>query len=63
MILNMQSLVFFSMELKNEFEIAVVNKPSVFEQLKFYCNDEEFCNYHHCNINIEQFYFSMQQGV
>ena len=24
--------------LKNEFETAVVNKPSVFELLKFYCN-------------------------
>ena len=23
--------------LKNEFEIAVVNEPSVFEPLKFYC--------------------------
>ena len=23
--------------LKNEFEIAVVNEPSVFESLKFYC--------------------------
>ena len=27
----------FSKGLKNEFEIAVVNEPSVFEQLKFYC--------------------------
>ena len=25
------------MGLKNEFEIAVVNEPSVFEPLKFYC--------------------------
>ena len=24
--------------LKNEFETAVVNEPSVFEALKFYCN-------------------------
>ena len=29
---------FCSMGLKNEFETAVVNKPSVFEPLKFYCN-------------------------
>ena len=28
---------FFSKGLKNEFEIAVVNEPSVFESLKFYC--------------------------
>ena len=28
---------FFSQGLKNEFETAVVNQPSVFEPLKFYC--------------------------
>ena len=28
----------FSKGLKNEFEIAVVNEPSVFEPLKFYCS-------------------------
>ena len=28
---------FFSKGLKNEFETAVVNKPSVYEPLKFYC--------------------------
>ena len=28
---------FFSEELKNEFETAVVNEPSVFEPSKFYC--------------------------
>ena len=28
---------FFSNGLKNEFETAVVNEPSVFEPLKFYC--------------------------
>ena len=28
---------FFSSGLKNEFETAVVNEPSVFEPLKFYC--------------------------
>ena len=28
---------FFSLGLKNEFETAVVNEPSVFEPLKFYC--------------------------
>ena len=28
---------FFSKGLENEFETAVVNEPSVFEPLKFYC--------------------------
>ena len=28
----------FSKGLKNEFETAMVNEPSVFEPLKFYCN-------------------------
>ena len=28
---------FFPEGLKNEFETAVVNEPSVFESLKFYC--------------------------
>ena len=37
-ILNLQlSVFFFSRGLKNEFEIAVVNEPSVFEPPKFYC--------------------------
>ena len=30
-------LLDFSQGFKNEFEIAVVNEPSVFEPLKFYC--------------------------
>ena len=30
---------FFSKGLKNEFKTAVVNKPSVFEPLKFYYTD------------------------
>ena len=29
--------IFFCYRLKNKFEIAVVNDPSVFEPLKFYC--------------------------
>ena len=29
---------FFSKGLKNVFETAVVNEPSVFEPLKFYCS-------------------------
>ena len=31
------AMFFFSKGLKNEFETAVVNEPSVFEPLKFYC--------------------------
>ena len=31
---------FFAKGLKNEFETAVVNEPSVFEPLKFYCKYE-----------------------
>ena len=31
-----------SKELKNEFETAVVNEPSVFEPLKFYCSLDTF---------------------
>ena len=33
---------FFSMGLKNEFETSVVNEPSVFEPLKFYCINDCF---------------------
>ena len=36
-ILNLQMGI-FSKELKNDFETAVVNGPSVFEPLKFYCS-------------------------
>ena len=31
------AMIFFSKGLKNEFETATVNEPSVFEPLKFYC--------------------------
>ena len=34
---NVCSYGIFSLGLKNEFEKAVVNEPSVFELLKFYC--------------------------
>ena len=37
-ILNLHVWDFFSKGLNNEFEIAEVNEPSVFEPLKFYCN-------------------------
>ena len=39
----------FSKGLKNEFERAVVNEPSVFEPLKFYC-------IHYCKIAITPFH-------
>ena len=35
--LKSEAMGFFSKALKNEFEIAMVNEPSVFEPLKFYC--------------------------
>ena len=34
---NPAAMEFFSKGLKNEFETAVVNEPSVFEPSKFYC--------------------------
>ena len=34
---NLQLWDFFSKGLKSEFETGVVNEPSVFEPLKFYC--------------------------
>ena len=35
--LKSAAMGFFSKGLKNEFETAEVNEPSVFEPLKFYC--------------------------
>ena len=37
---NVCSYGIFSKELKNEFETAVVNEPSVFQPLKFYCSKD-----------------------
>ena len=34
---NVCSYGIFPQGLKNEFEVAVVNEPSVFEPLRFYC--------------------------
>ena len=36
-IIQKLQLLDFSKGLKNEFETAMVNEPSVFEPLKFYC--------------------------
>ena len=35
---------FFTKGLKNEFETTVVNEPSVFEPLKFYCIYQVACS-------------------
>ena len=45
------------MGLKNEFEIAVVNEPSVFEPLKFYCTLDNsktrtYCGYSRCGWGL-----------
>ena len=37
------AIAFFSKGLKKEFETAVVNEPSVFEPLKFYCSYTMVC--------------------
>ena len=39
--------------LKNEFETAVVNEPSVFEPLKFYCSMK---NIEMCCVEMSQFF-------
>ena len=47
---------FFSNGLKIEFEIAVVNEPSVFEPLKFYSiltDCESFPHIEYCVLTIE----------
>ena len=48
--LNFQvcSYVFFFKGLKNEFEIAAVNEPSVFETLKVYCILRQMVTAHVC---------------
>ena len=44
------AMIFVSKGLKNEFETAVVNEPSVFEPLKFYCNAQSS----HCKSKQSQ---------
>ena len=39
---NVCSYEIFSKGLKNEFETAMVNEPSVFEPLKFYCINSDY---------------------
>ena len=40
--------------LKNDFEAAVENEPSVFEPRKFYCMYE--CTLYHHEVNLLRFY-------
>ena len=50
---HLQLWVFFSKGLKNEFETAVVNEPSVFEPLKFYCSKADtYYAYNRCRRNM-----------
>ena len=50
---------FFPKGLKNEFEPAVVNEPSVFELLKFYCSRARtYCACSRCAWGIIIFIFS-----
>ena len=52
----------FSWGLKNEFETAMVNEPSVFEPLKFYCiilcfkQKPQIKTQHHFHSEINRFY-------
>ena len=48
----------FSWGLKNEFETAVVNEPSVFEPLKFYCIQQKIKMLNKDNVT-DFFCFSM----
>ena len=50
---NLQLWV-FSNGLKNEFEIAVVNEPSLFKPLKFYCISQNDVIYVNCTYEMLQ---------
>ena len=60
---------FFPWGLKNEFEIAVVNEPSVFEPLKFYCtrvpiwncNSPEVVYGKECKFKDRRFSYNMDK--
>ena len=51
----------FSEGLKNEFETAVVNEPSVFEPLKFYCIFSFFFFIYYLCYNYYFYYFFCRQ--
>ena len=52
---NLQLLDFFFMGLKVEFETAMVNEPSVFKPLRFYCT-RFFCLLLRCCLAIPHSY-------
>ena len=52
----------FSKGLKKEFETAVVNEPSVFEPLKFYCTVLTFGFFGMMNINTAVVRSSLSAG-
>ena len=48
----MSAAMFFSPKVfKNEFEIPVVNEPTVFEPLKFYCIYPKFAGFKSHNLS------------
>ena len=54
---------FFSKGLKNEFETAVVNEPSVFEPLKFYCMPELGSKASHLFYKVSHLFFILSQYI
>ena len=54
-ILHLQLCNSFPKGLKNEFETAVVNEPSVFEPLKFYCITTKTYRYTHSSYYYVNF--------
>ena len=47
--------------LKNEFETAVINEPTVFEPLKFYCMRQVLIKNENCFKRCEFFIIAMSQ--
>ena len=55
---------FFSMGLKDDLETAVVNEPSVFEPLKFYCKSRKLrCSHSMYLLSKSQTYFLLYLSV
>ena len=59
---NKENLWDFSKGLKNEFETAVVNEPSVFEPLKIYCIWNFLSTLNRMTVGINHFTLTAQQG-
>ena len=51
---------FYSKGLKNEFETAVVNEPSAFEPLRFYCS---FLEYSSCGTKLFSYVCRCQLSI